>query len=201
MRLTTLIATAVGAVMLLAPSLVSGGNGVSQSREQRIAPCKQTVRAVAERRQATWQWEREIDLRRTPTQFREKDANTCKRLRYLKRKWAVRADKRYRLVRTLETEPTAAIRWVFGRYASQAISVAECESDPNRDQDGYVPPSALYASNGQYKGLFQMGESERRLFGHGSTAYEQAIAAKRYFVRSGRDWSPWQCRPGGHLGW
>ena len=51
------------------------------------------------------------------------------------------------------------------------------------------------AQNGQYLGLFQMGSSERRLFGHGETALEQAQAAYRYFVRSGRDWSPWSCKP------
>ena len=55
------------------------------------------------------------------------------------------------------------------------------------------------AQNGQYLGLFQMGSSERRLFGHGDTAHEQAVAAHRYFVRSGRDWSPWSCRFGGLL--
>ena len=50
------------------------------------------------------------------------------------------------------------------------------------------------AQNGQYLGLFQMGSYERSLFGHGATAHDQALAAHRYFVRSGRDWSPWGCR-------
>ncbi len=37
--------------------------------------------------------------------------------------------------------------------------------------------------------------SGRRAFaGHGDTAHEQAVAAHRYFVRTGRDWSPWSCR-------
>jgi hypothetical protein len=51
------------------------------------------------------------------------------------------------------------------------------------------------AQNGQYLGLFQMGWNERRLFGHGSTPRKQALAAHRYFVVSGRDWSPWSCKP------
>ena len=51
------------------------------------------------------------------------------------------------------------------------------------------------AQNGQYRGLFQMGSSERQLFGHGVSALAQAQAAYRYFVRSGRDWSPWSCKP------
>jgi hypothetical protein len=40
-----------------------------------------------------------------------------------------------------------------------------------------------------------MGSSERQLFGHGVSALAQARAAYRYFVRSGRDWSPWSCKP------
>ncbi len=79
--------------------------------------------------------------------------------------------------------PKQAICGVFGRFCSQAVNVAWCESR-----------LSTRAQNGQYLGLFQMGSSERRLFGHGSTAYAQAVAAHRYFVVSGRDWSPWSCR-------
>lgn len=79
--------------------------------------------------------------------------------------------------------PKQAICTVFGRYCSQAVNVAWCESR-----------LSTQAQNGQYLGLFQMGSSERRLFGHGSTAHAQALAAHRYFVVSGRDWSPWSCR-------
>lgn len=80
--------------------------------------------------------------------------------------------------------PEKAICHVFGSYCQQALQVARCES-------GYETG----AQNGQYRGLFQMGSSERQLFGHGATALEQAKAAYRYFVRSGRDWSPWSCKP------
>jgi hypothetical protein len=80
--------------------------------------------------------------------------------------------------------PRVAICTVFGRrYCREAINVAWCESR-----------LTTTAQNGQYLGLFQMGSSERRLFGHGSTAHRQALAAHRYFVLSGRDWSPWGCR-------
>jgi hypothetical protein len=79
--------------------------------------------------------------------------------------------------------PRAAICDVFGSDCEEAVAVARCESHLQTD-----------AENGQYLGLFQMGASERRLFGHGPTARAQAIAARRYFVRSGRDWSPWSCR-------
>ena len=80
--------------------------------------------------------------------------------------------------------PTEAICVVFGRYCAQALAVAHCES---RYDTG--------AQNGQYLGLFQMGSWERRTYGHGSGAYDQAIAAYRYFAASGRDWSPWSCKP------
>ena len=80
-------------------------------------------------------------------------------------------------------QPRRAICGVFGQYCQQAISVAWCESR--------LSPAAR---NGQYLGLFQMGSSERRLFGHGRSPYEQAVAAHRYFVHSGQDWSPWSCR-------
>ena len=78
--------------------------------------------------------------------------------------------------------PEKAICHVFGSYCQQALQVARCESRYETS-----------AQNGQYLGLFQMGSYERSLFGHGPTAHEQAIAAHRYFVRSGRDWSPWSC--------
>jgi hypothetical protein len=79
--------------------------------------------------------------------------------------------------------PRAAICSIFGSYCHEALAVAWCESR-----------LSTTAQNGQYLGLFQMGTYERRLFGHGSTARDQAVAAHRYFVRSGRDWSPWSCR-------
>lgn len=80
--------------------------------------------------------------------------------------------------------PRAAICSVFGRYCGEALQVARCESG-----------LTTTARNGQYLGLFQMGSSERRLFGHGATAIAQVRAAHRYFVVSGRDWSPWSCKP------
>ena len=80
--------------------------------------------------------------------------------------------------------PRAVICRIFGPYCGQALRVSECESGFHTD-----------AQNGQYLGLFQMGSSERRIFGHGPSAEEQAQAAHRYFVSSGRDWSPWSCKP------
>ena len=77
---------------------------------------------------------------------------------------------------------SCVIAKVFGAVgqAQAAVRVATCESTLN-----------LYASNGQYKGLMQMGSSERARFGHGYTAVAQAQAALRYYRISG--WGPWEC--------
>lgn len=81
----------------------------------------------------------------------------------------------------------AIIRAVFGpRYGEQAVRVAGCETG-----ETYWWGS----KNGQYLGIFQMGSRERAKYGHGNGAWPQARAAYRYFVASGRDWSPWECKP------
>jgi hypothetical protein len=79
---------------------------------------------------------------------------------------------------------SAVIHKVFGKYGSQAVRVAECESG-----------LTIGARNGQYLGLFQMGDFARSTYRHSWHAWGQARAAYRYFVASGRDWSPWSCKP------
>ncbi len=116
---------------------------------------------------------------------KSKLAHARKRVRQLTRTVrALRAKVEAREARRLaKLPPRQAICSVFGPYCEEAIAVAWCESRLQTT-----------AQNGQYLGLFQMGSSERELFGHGATARDQAAAAHRYFVRSGRDWSPWSCR-------
>lgn len=63
-----------------------------------------------------------------------------------------------------------------------AVNVAWCEST--------LRP---WAANGIYLGIFQMGRRERARFGHGRTTWDQARAARRYWLLS--HWQPWQCRP------
>jgi hypothetical protein len=106
-------------------------------------------------------------------------------IQLLKTQHAIELRNRRLLAARLRTSsPVQAIRRVFGAYWQQALAVARCESG-----------LSVWAQNGQYLGLFQMGSSERSLYGHGATPYAQAIAAHRYFLASGRDWSPWQCKP------
>lgn len=73
---------------------------------------------------------------------------------------------------------------IFGPYCQQALRVSWCES---RWQ--------TTARNGQYLGLFQMGDYARARYGHGSDPWTQAEAAFRYFADSGFRWGPWSCRP------
>lgn len=86
--------------------------------------------------------------------------------------------------RAQPSQAEQAIRYVFGPYASQALRVAWCESR-----------YSIYATNGQYLGLFQMGSYARAKYGHATNAWAQAISAYRYFIDSGKDWSPWACKP------
>lgn len=139
-------------------------------------------RAIVARRLATWAHEDFLGYPRTRSAGRERTAIGCAYLRWIRGHWAGLADSMWREIVDLR-DPRNAICHVFGNYCSQAIGVARCESH-----------LTTTAANGQYLGLFQMGSSERRLYGHSSTALGQSTSAYRYFVASGRDWSPWSCR-------
>lgn len=84
------------------------------------------------------------------------------------------------------THPSIAVCTVFGKRCLEALKVVDCETGGS---------FSTRARNGQHTGLFQLGSWERRRYGHGVSAWAQSHAAYRYFVASGRDWSPWSCRP------
>lgn len=73
---------------------------------------------------------------------------------------------------------------------NEAISVAKCEAGPY-----WTWGIPAQARNGQYRGMMQMGSWERATFGHGPDPWKQAFAAHRYYVATGHDWSPWECKP------
>lgn len=73
-------------------------------------------------------------------------------------------------------------RYTYCGEGYSAYRVAECESRFD-----------IWATNGQYLGLFQMGEYARSRYGHGGNPWIQARAAHRYY--SARGWAPWSCRP------
>lgn len=145
--------------------------------------CKGTKSYIAEKRNATWKHQDSIYAPRTPTNYAERTTKCSPYLKWLGTLWQRRAHEAYEKTLKLR-EPKTAICHIFGSYCSQALRVSECES-------GY----SIWAQNGQYLGLFQMGSSERRMFGHSNTAVGQAYSAYKYFVLSGKDWSPWSCKP------
>jgi hypothetical protein len=70
-----------------------------------------------------------------------------------------------------------------------ARAVSRCESG------AYWWTHPTWAHNGEYQGMFQMGWGERQRWGHGPDPWTQARAAYKYWLDSGRDWSPWGCKP------
>lgn len=137
------------------------------------------------KRNKTWSWQQKISLPRTRTSYAERRTHSCPYLKFNGKKWAGRADQAFRTYVELQ-EPANAICHVFGIYCTQALAVARCESGHSMTPRAY---------NGQYLGIFQMGSYARSKYGHGTTPLEQARAAYAYFVDSGRDWSPWSCKP------
>lgn len=79
---------------------------------------------------------------------------------------------------------------------NEAISVAKCEA---AKYWVWGIPHLAVGPNDEYgnprRSMFQMGTRERRLYGHGPDPWSQARAAYKYFDESGRDWSPWSCKP------
>lgn len=189
----------VAVLSLVLAGILLGSTATNANAKPSVVACQSSKHAVVFYREATWRWQTKRGHPKTQTSHSERWAKSCPYLRWVARLWvkrSVSAKKEYnRYLRHLQdvraNDPIAAIQHVFGKYASEAIAVARCESGGT---------FSVYASNGQYQGMFQMGSGERARYGHGYTAIEQARAAYRYFAASGYDWSPWQCRPYG-LGW
>ena len=79
---------------------------------------------------------------------------------------------------------------------NEAIRVAKCEAAQFWT---WNIPAQARGPRDEYGNrrlsMFQMGTRERRLYGHGPDPWSQAFAAHRYWVASGYDWSPWECKP------
>lgn len=66
--------------------------------------------------------------------------------------------------------------------SSQAWRVADCETGGT---------FSVWANNGQYLGLFQMGAWARGRYGHSHHAWGQARAAHKNWLENG--WGQWEC--------
>ena len=147
--------------------------------------CNDARQGIKFYRDNTWIAEQSLGMRRTPTDFAERSIG-CKYVRWAAKLWQQRSKGVNTKLRSINADPRKAICFVFGEYCSQALRVSSCETGGTYH---------IGATNGQYLGLFQMGNYARSNYGHGYTALEQARAAYAYFVNSGRDWSPWSCKP------
>jgi hypothetical protein len=181
----------LSALVLATPSPAAAAKRpTAEPLEQRLTQQLQTIRhdrhVLRFFRAHRWLLAGSLDRAAARRQIRIHRAQLAwatRELRETKRALAAR-QRRELAARVAAASPANAIRMVFGRYAADALEVARCESG-----------LSTAAQNGQYQGLFQMGSSERDLYGHGPTARAQALAAYRYFMSSGRDWSPWGCKP------
>lgn len=178
------------AIALSALALLLGATSKADAHSV-VTACPGHVQGVYYYRDATRSYERKLGRHPSRSNFNASTVPSCKYVVWVAHLWAKRAaDARAKYEQyvkrqaALMRDPEAAICSVFGTYCSQAKTVAWCEGkyDPN-------------AHNGQYLGTFQMGKHERATYGHGSTVIEQARAAFRYFVATGKDWSPWECKP------
>jgi hypothetical protein len=181
----------LSALVLATPAPASAtGRPTAKPLEQRLARHLQLIRhdrhVLRFFRAHRWLLASSMDRAAARSQIRFHRAQlawTRRELRETRRALAVR-ERRELAARVATASPANAIRIVFGRYAADALEVARCESGLSTE-----------AQNGQYLGLFQMGSFERQAYGHGPTAHAQALAAYRYFMSSGRNWSPWGCKP------
>ena len=181
-------ALVVTALQLLVPQMAKGG-GAAKPNLAVYKACPGVVQGVYYYRGKTRLWERKLGLTPSKSNFNAAIVHSCKYTIWVAHQWAKKAHKAHHKYvvylhqqAIIQNDPESAICAVFGSHCSEAVAVASCESG-----------LSVNAVNGQYLGLFQMGSSERAIYGHGPDAYSQAQAAYRYYSVAG--WGPWQCQP------
>ena len=180
----------------VASGVIGGSSSVGKKSQQ--LGVTHLRRSITHYRTKTWNWQDarspvswEFPSIRIRGSKRYLSSKSIPYLQYVEKRWKALAAEEWKIAKKYK-EPYAAIHYVFGSYGDQAWRVALCE--------GGRPVPSVNAQNGQYLGMFQMGSGERSRYGHSHTPLGQSVAAYRYFVATGRDWSPWECRPYGH-GW
>jgi hypothetical protein len=170
--------------------MTTGQQQVPQEKKKgkstKVQHCKDAEKAIVFYRGKVWEYQDGLGENRDKTFYPERRRNACSYKKYAASKWQSNAAHYRKLMDRLDTDRAYTVCYVFGPHCREAIAVSKCESGDSM---------SIHASNGQYQGMFQMGSSERRIFGHGPRAIQQVRAAYRYFVASGRDWSPWACKP------
>lgn len=154
-------------------------SAVAEQTRVKKARCVEIHRGINFYRKNTWELQRYLG--RETTRASRSPIRSCAYAKWVANRWRKVYRSHLKLKRQVQT-PEGAIRYVFGRYATEALAVAKCESG-----------LSVWAQNGQYLGLFQMGDFARGAYGHSTTPLGQARAAYNYFMDSG--WSPWECKP------
>ena len=182
-------------LVIVAVLAALGGGMTSTTEASPKVRCPGVHQGINFYRNATHTWQNKLGVQLTKSS--KQPIRSCAYARWVARLWMKRAHTwrvkyaEYQAWMRRMSDPVEAIKHVFGSRWREAVAVASCETGGTL---------SVWAQNGQYLGLFQMGSSERATYGHGSTPLAQAQAAHRYFTASGSDWSPWQCRPYG-LAW
>ncbi len=169
-------------IALAIPNVAQAAEGSNTKSKNNCGDVRKGIRYY---RDTAWNNEQALGLARSPYAGSE-NAASCRYVIWAVNRWKERSHSSGRKLRELNGNPRKAICYVFGDYCSQALRVSGCETGHTYH---------IHAQNGQYLGLFQMGSYARSTYGHGYTALEQSRAAYAYFVNSGRDWSPWSCKP------
>lgn len=184
MRLLTILTVILVVMGGLAFAPKSPGKG-RDVRQKSSSDCPSVKKALIFYRAKTWALQDELEIARFKTSYPERWSTSCTYIRYHMGIWVSKSIDHAAILKGLD-DPISAIYHVFKNYGIEALAVASCESGGT---------FSTRAHNGQYLGMFQMGDYARQLYGHGDTALQQARAAHRYFVASGKDWSPWSCKP------
>lgn len=174
MSLTNLVRVLVCITVLAAAFLFVRGSSA--------APTAPLLTGIHQARADTHRCQNELGTSPTPIADRIPRGHAYRR--WVLRLWKHRSRTACTTLERAQADPITAIGIVFGRYREQALRVAHCESRYD-----------VNAQNGQYRGLFQMGDWERATYGHGSTPLAQAQAAYRYFAATQYGWGPWSCKP------
>jgi hypothetical protein len=138
------------------------------------------------KREKTWECTKALGVEQPPSNDSFRRTQSHKYRKWVYTLWSKRAKQHCVTFQRLRSDPKAAIRWVWGDQAEKAINVARCETGGT---------FSVYAQNGQYLGLFQMGSWARSRYGHGYDALTQARAAYANYRDNG--WSQWECSPHG----
>lgn len=164
--------------------------------------CRYVAKIASHYRIRTWEFQDGLQQAHMTAGYRRGHRITnCRVARQALENWRTRYQRREYLYHKLNNNVPLTIETIFVEDPNGALTVAGCETGHTLDSVS----ASLGAANGQFLGIFQLGNWERSAFAiwRGTYRYEtvidQVMAAHRYFLSNG--WQPWQCLPTGGLRW